>query len=195
MWQTWLHNLEQLVAVLTAGSFEGTGIPWPGGVIIAAAGAAAGDGWLTLVVLAGIFSAGYTVGALLQYSVGRALGPAALGWLPAAHRARLEAVMHRYGSAAVLWSRPLAIGNYVSVPAGMMHMPLGRFVAYTFAGIWPWSFGTLMLGQLLGSRLGALPALLAAYTLPAVVVLGGATLCVAGWRMLRRRSNRVAVAG
>ena len=182
----------QLIPLVLAGALEGAGVPWPGIVIVAGAGIAAGGDWVGLGVLSAAFTVAYCLGALAQYVCGRALGPVALAWLPAAHRSRLEALMQKHGAAAVLWSRPLAIGNYVSAPAGMLRMPLVRFLLATFFGILPWAFGVLLAAGWVGNQVGGVQEIVARYTTPLVAAVAVIAGVMAGYRHLRRHMTTAA---
>lgn len=188
MLQTVIGIIDQVLGVLIAGGMEGTGVPWPGGVIVAGAGVTATGGWLSLSLLAAAFTVSYCLGALAQYTVGRLLGEVALLWLPSAQTASLQRFMDRFGLKAVLWCRPLAIGNYMSLPAGIARMPLARFLTYTFVGVWPWAFGMVLIGRYAGSQFGSYTALIQPYLLPAVIVLAVSALMLFGWKLLRRRA-------
>jgi len=150
--------LYPLAAVPAIGLLEGSGVPLLGSVVIAGIGMAPGNSWPDLLLLTLLYGLAYSLGSLAQYGAGRLLGPMALAWLPEQRRTAIEGLLQRFGPAAVLWTRPFAIGNYVSLPAGMVRMPLGYFLAFTFLGVSPWILGTLKLGSWLGGRLGALTA-------------------------------------
>ena len=139
-------------AVCFAGLVEGFGIPWPGAFIIAGAAVSLGDQAAAVPAAAGLFTLGYCVGSLLQYLVGWLVGPVALSWLPTRHRGKLDGLIEKYGLTAVLWLRPVAIGNYISLPAGMMRMPLARFTLYTVLGIAPWAVAMALGGRFLGGQ-------------------------------------------
>lgn len=49
---------------------------------------------------------------------------------------------------SVFFSRPLVIGNYISAPAGIMRMPLRRFLPPTFFGVAPWALSIILLCSL-----------------------------------------------
>lgn len=187
------HNSGQIGVLLLAGVLEGLGVPWPSPLIIAAIGAGL-SGSTALIVLTTVFSVGYMAGSLVQYWLGRSLGHVVLGLVPPGQLKKVEQMFNRYGRGIVLWTRPLAVGNYVSAPAGMMRMPLGRFLAYTWAGIWPWALGMLLGGQLLGEQMGEITDMVAAWTPP--LVLGASVLALAalGWRVWRRRVAAVRLA-
>jgi membrane protein DedA with SNARE-associated domain len=176
-------------AVCLAGLVEGVGIPWPGGLIIAGAAASMGESSAAVPVVAALFTLGYYVGALLQYLIGRLIGPAALAWLPAVQRKRLDSLILKHGLGIVLWLRPFAVGNYVSLPAGMMRMPLPRFTLYTIVGIAPWAVGIALAGWFLGAQV--VSSVISQWFLPAAVVLAvGLALFRGVKRWLRRRSRR-----
>lgn len=177
---------EQVVVVAIAGLFEGLGVPWPGAVVVAGAGMAAAGDLSHILMHTTIFGLTYTIGALIQYGLGRAIGPRALAWVPKRYRTHMDQFLERYGFAAVLWSRPLAIGNYVSAPAGIMQMPLGRFVASTLLGIVPWALLLMLLGDFLGKMLKLAQLAAAQYLWPAISVLVVGAIAISGWRYLRQ---------
>jgi membrane protein DedA with SNARE-associated domain len=59
----------------------------------------------------------------------------------------------RYGEAAVLISRMLpVIRTFISLPAGVARMPVGRFILFTFVGALPWCYLLAFIGLKLGER-------------------------------------------
>lgn len=156
------------VGAILSGLLEGMGVPWPGAIVLTAAGADHTSLQGTLL-LGTLFAITYTVGAVAQYAMGRWCRGLIERWLSESMRNRLERTIKRYGQAAVLWMRPLGVGNYISIPAGMMRMNPVRFILYTFVGIWPWAFGMAFLGEVVSQYLAeALPFVVA---LLAVVAL------------------------
>ena len=103
--------------------------------------------------------------------------------------ARTQRYFDRYGGRVVFFARMVPIvRTFISLPAGMARMPLGRFSVLTFLGCLPWCAGLVAIGYYAGNnwqqwehRLGYLNYLIVA----AVVVLAGL------WLLRRRR--RVAV--
>ena len=95
----------------------------------------------------------------------------------------------RYGNPVVFFSRMVPIvRTFISLPAGVARMPLGRFSVLTFLGCLPWCLALVWIGDAAGSnwdtwhkRVGYLDDL--------VVV---AAVAVVGWWLLRRR-RRAAV--
>lgn len=186
--------LEEMIAVALAGLLEGIGVPWPGALVVAGAGIAVGGGFADLLLLTAVFGVAYSSGALIQYAIGRFLGQKAMGWMPLRYREKIERMMGRYGLAAVFFTRPLVIGNYVSAPAGIMRMPLRRFLPSTFLGICPWALGLLVAGDALAAMLGGAQDVIAQYWVPVTMLVGAATLAPAAWKRLRRATAEPEVA-
>lgn len=178
--------LYPLATVSAIGLLEGSGVPLLGSVIIAGIGMAPDNSWPHLLLLTLLYGLAYSLGSLAQYTAGRLLGPVALAWLPQGRRAGVERLLHRFGPAAVFWTRPFAVGNYVSLPAGMLKMPLPQFLAFTFLGVTPWILGTLKLGNWLGDWLGPLRLNLTAMALAVSALLLAAGIVRLAWQ--RRRS-------
>jgi membrane protein DedA with SNARE-associated domain len=140
-------------------------IPLPSEVVMLFAGFAAADPdqsashhHLTLlgVILAGLL--GTMVGSWFAYAVGRGgrlellerhgarfhMGPVQIE--------RADRWFQRHGEATVLFGRlvPL-LRAFVSLPAGVARMPLGRFSLFSLIGTIPWVVGLAVAGHALGS--------------------------------------------
>jgi membrane protein DedA with SNARE-associated domain len=180
-----------LPAVFLLMAVESACIPIPSEAIMLFAGFAVSKGELTLVgiVVAGVL--GNLVGSLIGYAIGY------FGRLDLLERNRLfhvsearlrqtEGWFERYGSAAVFFSRMLpVVRTFVSVPAGVARMPLGRFSLLTTLGSIPWVLALALLGRSVGDNweewrhyLGYLD----------YVILAAAVVGVAWW-LIRRRSG------
>ena len=60
---------------------------------------------------------------------------------------------HRYGAVSVFFGRMVpAIRAVISLPAGIAHMPLGKFLAYSLAGTTIWMGGLAYAGYVLGQN-------------------------------------------
>jgi membrane protein DedA with SNARE-associated domain len=65
---------------------------------------------------------------------------------------RAESWFARWGDWAVCLGRVTpVVRSFVSIPAGLARMPLGRFTVFTFLGCIPWCFGLAGIGWALGS--------------------------------------------
>jgi membrane protein DedA with SNARE-associated domain len=140
-------------------------IPLPSEVVMLFAGFAVADPTqsaahhhmtMTGVVLAGLI--GTMVGSWLAYGVGRGgrlelferhgaklhMGPAQIE--------RADRFFGRYGEATVLFGRMIPLVRaFVSLPAGVARMPLGRFTVFSLIGSLPWVIALAFVGHALGS--------------------------------------------
>ncbi|HEY5193544.1 MAG TPA: DedA family protein [Solirubrobacteraceae bacterium] len=140
-------------------------IPIPSEVVMLFAGFAVADPTqsaahhhmtMTGVVLVGLI--GTMVGSWLAYAVGRGgrlellerhgaklhMGP------PQIERA--DRFFKRYGEQTVLFGRMIPLVRaFVSLPAGVARMPLGRFTLFSLLGTIPWVLALAFAGHALGS--------------------------------------------
>jgi membrane protein DedA with SNARE-associated domain len=114
-------------------------------------------GWAYVAMaMAGVL--GYTLGSVLGWTIGKVGGRPFLErhgrWVHVTPErlGRAEAWFDRYGDAAVLISRVVpVVRSFISIPAGVIGMPLGRFTVLSFLGTIPWCFGLAGVGLALGS--------------------------------------------
>jgi membrane protein DedA with SNARE-associated domain len=140
-------------------------IPIPSEVVMLFAGFAVADPTqsgahhhltMTGVVLAGLL--GTMVGSWIAYAVGRGgrlellerhgsklhMGPAQIQ--------RADRFFKRYGEQTVLFGRMIPLVRaFVSLPAGISRMPLGRFTVFSLIGTIPWVLALAFAGHALGS--------------------------------------------
>src|SRR5271166_773117 len=177
-------------------------IPLPSEVVMLFAGFAVADPGqsgaqhhLTMVgiVLAGLL--GTMVGSWAAYAVGRGgrlellerhgakvhMGPAQIE--------RADRWFQRYGEQTVLFGRlvPL-VRAFVSLPAGVAKMPLGRFTMLTLIGSLPWVLGLALAGHALGGDWTSVRKGFeyVDYVIVALLVLGAAYALVRRRRRARR---------
>jgi membrane protein DedA with SNARE-associated domain len=182
-------------AVFLLMALESACVPIPSEAIMLFAGFAVSKGELTLVavVFAGVL--GNLVGSLVGYGIGYfgrvdLLERNRLFHLSEARLRQAEGWFERYGSATVFFSRMLPlVRTFVSVPAGIARMPLGRFSLLTTLGSIPWVLALALLGRSVGDNwerwrhyLGYLD-----YVIVAAAVVG-----VAWWLIRRYFGGRVA---
>ena len=139
-------------------------IPIPSEVVMLFAGFAVADPTqsaahhhmtMTGVVLAGLL--GTMVGSWIAYGIGRGgrlelferhgaklhMGPAQVQ--------RADRFFQRYGEPTVLFGRMIPLVRaFVSLPAGVSRMPLGRFTLFSLLGSLPWVIGLAIAGHALG---------------------------------------------
>lgn len=154
------------LAVLVLMTLESACIPIPSEVIMLFGGALAGglvvagvDVHLSVVGVALAGAAGNVIGSLIAYAVGLFAGRAAIErWgrfvrIRSHDLDRAEAFFRRRGDGAVLIGRVLpVIRTFISLPAGIARMPVGRFVVLTTLGCLPWTFALAFLGRAVASN-------------------------------------------
>jgi membrane protein DedA with SNARE-associated domain len=99
---------------------------------------------------------GSVLGAIFFYYIGRALGPrrshAFLDRLPLVETEDVDKTFEwfeKHGRAAVFFGRMVPIvRSFISVPAGVVRMPIGQFLLYTAAGSLIWNTLLVTLGWL-----------------------------------------------
>jgi membrane protein DedA with SNARE-associated domain len=150
----------------------------------------AGVGLIAVIVVA---LAGSMVGSWLAYWAGRAGGrPLIDRWgrhlLLRPHEVdRAHAWFERHGEAAVFFSRMIPLVRaFISLPAGVAQMDLGKFSLYTFLGNLPWTIGLALTGYYLGENWRTLER----YLQPLAIVLGVLLLGALGWWIAKRLRER-----
>ena len=159
-----------LLAVFVLMVLESACIPIPSEVTMLFGGALAnstfvassfvgGGEHLNFVLVGLVGTLGNLVGSWIAYGVGRSIGRGPIERygryvLIRPHDLdRAEAWWARRGTAAVFFSRMLPMmRTFISLPAGIEEMPLGRFTLYTVAGCVPWVFALTGVGYALGNR-------------------------------------------
>ncbi len=174
-------------------------IPVPSEVVMLFAGFAVADPHqagsshhmtMTGIVLAGLL--GTMVGSWATYALGRAgrlellerhgsklhMGPAQIE--------RADRFFSRYGELTVLFGRVVPLVRaFISLPAGLAKMPLGRFTVFSLIGALPWVLALAFAGHALGSDWTSVRKGFeyVDYAVVAIVVIGIA------YAIVRRRSR------
>jgi membrane protein DedA with SNARE-associated domain len=132
--------------------------PIPSEAVLGLAGVLINDGRMSIVPVVLFATLGSVLGAIFFYYVGRALGPqrshAFLDRLPLVETADVDktfAWFERHGRSAVFFGRMVPIvRSFISVPAGVVRMPLAQFVLYSAAGSLIWNSVLIGLGVAAG---------------------------------------------
>ncbi|MGY1618987.1 DedA family protein [Geodermatophilus sp. SYSU D00691] len=166
--------------------------PIPSEAVLGAAGVLINEGRMSVVPVVLFATLGSLVGAVVLYSIGRALGPrrshAFLDHLPLVETSDVDKTFdwfERHGRAAVFFGRMVPIvRSFVSVPAGVVRMPWPQFLLFTAAGSLIWNSVLIGLGVAAGDWVQANLKYLD-YVVVAVVVLA------VGWFVWRKLSGRL----
>lgn len=173
--------------------------PIPSEIILPLAGFLVWRGELGAVQALLASTTGSLLGAYALYAIGRFGGrPLVLRFgrvLRVTERDldRAEGWFERYGSIVVFVARMMpGIRSVVSIPAGMLHMPLARFTLLTVAGSALWNTLLLTAGYALGnnwSRVSDFVGPLSEIFIFVALISG--VLLVAWWLYSRNRKRRI----
>lgn len=148
-----------LLGVFIGMVLESCYIPVPSELILPYAGylAYTGRTSLPLAMLTGLV--GGLVGAIIGYVLARLAGRPLIeryGRYVGVRRHEIERAdtwFRRHGDGAVFFGRLLpGIRTYISLPAGLADMPMGRFVGFTVLGALPWTVLFTWFGYVLGPQ-------------------------------------------
>jgi membrane protein DedA with SNARE-associated domain len=162
-----LYGAVGYVGVGLAMAIESAMVPLPSELVLPYAGFLVGDPtqiepltggrwdfWIVVIVA----TLGNTVGSVVGYAIGAWGGRPFLErygkyLLIRPHELELaDRFFEKYGPATAFFSRLLPIvRTFISFPAGVARMPLGKFIVYSTLGAFPWS--VLLVGA--GVQLGA----------------------------------------
>jgi membrane protein DedA with SNARE-associated domain len=142
--------------------------------------------WIVVIVA----TLGNTAGSLVAYAIGAYGGrPFLERWgrflLIRPHEIELaERFFERYGAATAFTSRLLPIvRTFISFPAGVARMPLGKFIAYSTAGALPWSILLVFAGERLGANWADIRHALQPFDMAIAAAVVGLVVLFVWWRL------------
>jgi membrane protein DedA with SNARE-associated domain len=194
-----LYGAVGYIGVMLAMGIESAMIPLPSELILPFAGFMVSDAsqiepltkgpwnfWIVVVIA----TVGNTLGSLVAYAIGAYGGRPFLeryGKYMLIREHEIEAADHffaKYGSATVFIGRLLPIvRTFISFPAGVTRMPLGRFIAFSTAGALPWSIALVWAGTLLGSNYVRIREMLKPFDLAILVLVILLAVGLLWWRL------------
>jgi membrane protein DedA with SNARE-associated domain len=194
-----LYGAVGYVGVMVAMAIESAMVPLPSELVLPYAGFLVSDPgqvepltggrwdyWIVVVVA----TIGNTLGSLVGYAIGAYGGrPFLERWgrylLIRPHEIELaERFFQRYGSATAFFSRLLpVVRTFISFPAGVARMPIGRFIVFSTAGALPWSMALVFAGQQLGARWVEIRHALQPFDLLIAVIVVLAVVAFVWWRL------------
>jgi membrane protein DedA with SNARE-associated domain len=163
-----LYGAVGYVGVALAMAIESAMIPLPSELVLPYAGFLVGDPsqvepltrvrwefWIVVLVA----TLGNTVGSIVGYYIGAIGGRPFLErygryLLIRPHELELaDRFFQKYGPATAFFSRLLPIvRTFISFPAGVARMPIGKFILYSTLGAVPWSIALVGAGVQLGAN-------------------------------------------
>lgn len=183
--------------------FEQIGLPLPAVPVLLAAGALAGAGKLSLLLVVGLALVASVTSDLIWYQIGRVRGSKVLNLLcrislePDSCVRRTETTFSRHGAKSLLVAKFVPGLNTAAPPlAGVFHMRLPRFLLFDSLGALAWAGAFIGLGYLFSDQLERVAGHAAQF---GGWLLGLAVAALAGyvgWKYVQRqrflRSLRVA---
>ncbi|MBX6395021.1 MAG: DedA family protein [Alicyclobacillaceae bacterium] len=140
-------------------TLESACIPLPSEVIMPFGGYLVGRGMLDFTIVVAAGTAGNVAGSLLAYYAGQKGGRTLLHRygryirISEHHLQKADEWFSRRGEITVLVGRLLpGIRTFISLPAGIASMPVGKFVLYTAVGSLPWVWVLAFVGLKLGQN-------------------------------------------
>lgn len=173
------------------------GAPFPGTLLIIAAGAFARQGLLTWYTTGLVTLAFVVLGDNLSYTMGHyARGPVLRRFQNSERWNQAEEAFNRWGGMAVVWTRFLITGIAVPVNliAGTSGFGLRRFFIYDLVGETIWVFGYGGLGYLFGTQWEVISELLnniSGFALGLVLLGIGVWLGFRRYKVLEARRTKV----
>ncbi|HEX6489318.1 MAG TPA: DedA family protein [Candidatus Dormibacteraeota bacterium] len=182
------------LAIVALMSGEACGLPIPSEAVVPTAGILAAGGRLNPVAVVAAAVVGELIGSLVAYGLAARwgtpllLGPGKYVGIRAHHVEIAQRWFGRYGQIAVFAGRLLpVIRTYISFPAGLARVPLGRFILLTLCGAIPWNTGLVVIGYFLGRNYEHIAQFIqrGGYVLVALAVI-----VIAVWWVRGRRAAR-----
>jgi len=177
--------------IVAAMFLESSFFPFPSELVLPPAGYLASQGKMELwiVVLLGII--GSLLGSLFNYWISLRLGrPLILRYgkyIGLTERAydRAEGAFRRHGEISTFVGRLIpGLRQYISLPAGLARMPIGRFILFTGLGAGIWASVLALLGYVIGNNQEAIGRSLHRITIYTAV---GIVILVIGYVVWYRR--------
>lgn len=164
--------------------------PLPSEVIMPLAGLRASRGALSLPGVIAAGASGAMAGNLAWYLAARAIGVDRLHCLVERHGRwltldwgeveRAQGWLHRHDAMFVCLGRMMpSVRSVVSIPAGLLRMPLPRFLLWSALGTTAWTAALSVAGYLLGQRYTAVDRYLGPISTAIIVVF----VLWYGWRV------------
>jgi membrane protein DedA with SNARE-associated domain len=180
--------------------------PIPSELVMPFGGFLVAEGRMSFVGLVAAGTIGAVLGALALYGIGMWAGEPLLRqflrrygrWIGVSEAELDQALVAfgKRGDVIVFFGRliPL-IRSLISLPAGMNHMPLGRFLLYTTLGSTLWNTALAYAGLVLGRNWQSVLGFISQYQRLTLVVLAALVLLWIGGKIVRARRSQPPAVG
>lgn len=197
-----LENHGLLIVFLTM-TAESACIPIPSEIVVPYGGFLAAQGHTHIWAVIMVATAANLVGSGIAYAVGRFGGRALFlkygryVLVSAHHLDKADRWFERRGPLTVFFTRMMpGVRTFISLPAGVARMPLGRFLIYSFLGAIPWNAALAYLGYGAGRAAGEDPwgrlqEQFSRYNHVFYIVLGVVVVAIIAWAVCRWRKRRL----
>jgi len=182
--------------ILFLTALSSANIPFPSEVILIFAGFLASTGSLNFTSVVLVSALGNLLGSLLSYAIAYRYREKAAALLIRTYLVTDEELsratdwFHRRGLAAAFLGRLLpVIRTFISFPAGMFRVDLGRFSVLTFLGSFLWSLAITYIGYITGSNWKILEPYFRQFDYIIVLAIVTAALFEVRRRFKRSRKN------
>jgi membrane protein DedA with SNARE-associated domain len=167
-------------------AIESACIPLPSEIIMPFAGYLVYRGEMTLHGAALAGAIGCVVGSIPAYYLGQFGGRPLIEkygrYVLISHKELdlADRLFRRWGQWVVFAGRLLpVIRTFIAFPAGVSRMPMGKFIAYTFVGSYPWCYALAWVGEWAGEAWHTDPRVKAIYHRFELVIVVAGVLAVA----------------
>ena len=192
-----------IYAILFAIIFSETGFvvtPFlPGDSLLFVAGALAAVGGMDIVVLLGALVVAAATGNMLNYQIGRYIGPRVFKWenslfFNKAALEKTEAFYEKHGGKTIIIARFIPfVRTFAPIIAGVSKMHYNTFLLFNIIGGFLWTFGITSLGYFVGAAFEAAGLDIDHVLLP--IIIGIVLLSVAppAFQILKDKQRRTAL--
>lgn len=188
-----------LLAIFVTMSLESACVPIPSEIVVPYGGVLAAQGHVQLWQVVLVATVANLVGSLVAYAAGRYGGRAFFErygryvLISRHHLDKADQWFARRGELTVFLTRMMpGVRTFISVPAGVGRMHVGRFIAYSVLGSIPWNLALALLGWYFGANWSLLQDYFHRYNTWFYIALGIGTAVVIGWWITKRRRRQAA---
>jgi membrane protein DedA with SNARE-associated domain len=138
--------------LFVASAIEASSLPFPGATVVLVYGFVLKVTQNThpwqLVAIAFVNSLVYVVFSLIPYQIGSKLEAFSKKKFDMKKIEKAQRWFQKYGEWSITLSRPTGFGNYISYLSGISKIKIGRFLLFSFLGVFPWNTLLLFVGSM-----------------------------------------------